>query len=131
MTNISRAGRTCSWVADEPDVAVGEALEAELIGPTEAGAPVADAGRTEGGFELRVAGELEGFAGDDDVGPVRQRATEAIEGLAAHEDELAGGEFLEPLEIFGQVPGDLVVAPDDAIERHGGDGDQGRVRVEG
>src|SRR6187455_944515 len=41
-----------AWVADEPDVAVGEAIEAELIRAAEAGAPVADAGGAERGAEL-------------------------------------------------------------------------------
>jgi hypothetical protein len=61
-------------------------------------------------------------AGEDDVGAVGQRPGQAGKCFAAHEDDAAGSEFLEPLEFFRQVPRDLAVLPDGPVLCHGDNG---------
>ena len=75
--------------------------------------------------ELRYgldAGVRKARAGNDDSGAIGQGSTDGFEGLAAHDDDVAGGHLLEPLEILRQVPGDFVAVADDPVEGHGGDG---------
>ena len=64
-------------------------------------------------------------AREHDRGAVRQRLADGLEGLAPHDDDLAGGHLLEPLEILGQMPRDAVAGANHPIERHGGDGFEG------
>ena len=65
------------------------------------------------------------IAGDDDIAPSRQRASDRVESLAAHDDGLAEGHALEVGQVFRQVPGELVVYPDAApgVDGH----DQGQA----
>src|SRR5690606_16605284 len=66
------------------------------------------------------------LAADHDIQPARQRATEGIPGLAAHDDRLAEGHGLEVLEVRRQVPGHLVVETDHPVAGQGGDHGEGK-----
>lgn len=69
------------------------------------------------------------LATDDDVEAPRQGPAERVPGLATHDDRLAQGQCLEVLEVRRQVPGQLVVAADDAVVREGGDQRKGECLV--
>lgn len=70
---------------------------------------------------MNTAGVAENFARKNDIGAVGQWTAHGFEGFAAHRDNLAGGAFFYPAEIFRQVPGDFALMANDAVERHGGD----------
>jgi hypothetical protein len=53
---------------------------------------------------------------------IRQRLSNGLERLPPHDQDVAGRHFLEPPEIFRQMPRDFVSRTDNTIERHGGDG---------
>ncbi len=70
-----------------------------------------------GAFSCYCAGDLGGIvdhgdsgmgpvaiAGEDDVLSLGQRATDRIEGFAAHDDGVTAGGFFEKGKILGQVP---------------------------
>jgi hypothetical protein len=71
------------------------------------------------------AGDWSRRAGQDNRGAVWQRFADGIESFAAHDDDMAGGHFFEPLEIFGKVPGQIAAGPDHPVEGHRGDGFEG------
>ena len=60
-------------------------------------------------------------AADDDRFAIRQRPPDGLERFAAHNNCVAGGDLLEPFEIVGQMPWNLVAAADDSIGGHGCD----------
>ena len=55
------------------------------------------------------------LASNHDIGTTRERLAQGIPGLAAHDHWLAKGDLLEVLEVVGQIPGQLVVTPDDTV----------------
>lgn len=61
------------------------------------------------------------IAADDDIAPVRQRPTDRIEGLAAHDDRVSGRDALEVRQIGRQMPGQGVVDSDPALGVEGDD----------
>src|SRR5215216_5248934 len=58
----------------------------------------------------------------DQVSAVGKWALKAFECLSTHDHDVTGRKFLEPFEVFGQMPGNPVPVTNDAVERHGGDG---------
>ena len=58
----------------------------------------------------------------DEVLPVRQRLPQTLEGLAAHDDDVARGRLLEPFEILRQMPRDFAARANHVVQRHRGDG---------
>ena len=67
------------------------------------------------------------IAGQDDVAPPREQPGQAFEGLAPHDHRAAHGQRLEALEVAGDVPRQLVVAADDAVDgARDDDGDRWR-----
>lgn len=76
-------------------------------------------GKVRNGLDTRVG---EAGARKDDGRAIGKRLANGLEGFAAHDDDVAGGHLLEPLEVLRQVPGDFVALADDAVEGHGGDG---------
>ena len=58
---------------------------------------------------------------DDDVGPVRERASDRLVSLAAHDDGMAGRQRLEPAQVFGDVPDQRVAVADHAVAGYGDD----------
>ena len=58
----------------------------------------------------------------DNVLPLRKRTSDRIKGLAPHDDGVAGGVFLEELQVVRKTPGQISVFPDDTLGSHGNDG---------
>jgi len=56
------------------------------------------------------------------VDAIGQWFSQTLEGFSPDDDDMAGGHFLEPLEILRQMPRDFTTGSDYAVERHGGDG---------
>ena len=79
------------------------------------------------GFHALVAPP--GVARDDDIAPARQRTADGVEGLATHDDRAAEGDALEVGQVFGQVPGKLVVDADAALRVDGDDHGQAGHRA--
>lgn len=70
------------------------------------------------------------LAADHQIQPPRERSTEGIPGLAAHDDRLAERHGLKVLEVSRQMPGHFIVEADDAVLRQGsdhGEGDAGLI----
>jgi len=63
-----------------------------------------------------------GIAGENDILAVGKRAADGVEGLSPHHDGMAGGGLFEKTQIFGKVPGETTVFPDDAVWGHGDNG---------
>src|SRR5581483_6983230 len=53
---------------------------------------------------------------------VGQRPADGLKGLASHYDYLSRRHFLEPLEIFRQMPGNSAALTDHTVLGHGGNG---------
>ena len=82
----------------------------------------------DGGDDMHARrGEI-GLAGDDDVVAAVERLADRLVGLAAHDDGLAERELAEALEVGRHAPGQLAVAADDAVLRHGDDEGYDHVR---
>lgn len=124
----------------EESVAVDFALDE---GEVEVGAPgkclgidvgaAADEGLAtagEGAHLVPVPGDADSgpagvVAGEDDGFAAREWSADGFEGAPAHDEDVAEGGLAEPAEVFRQMPGQPAVGTDDAVQGHGGDGDEG------
>ena len=64
---------------------------------------------------------------ENDVSPSREGFSEVFEGVSAHDDGMAEGDFFKKLEIAREVPGELIIASDGTVEGHGSDSDHRRI----
>ena len=60
---------------------------------------------------------------DDDIGPVGQNPPDGQKRLSPHDHGMPHGHGLEPFQVGGDMPGQVAVAPDTAVFRHGDDQD--------
>src|ERR1035437_8666051 len=70
-------------------------------------------------------GKLELRTAQDNRFAIRQRLADGLKRFTPHDDDVAGGRLLEPLEILRQMPRDFVPRANHAVQRHGGDGVEG------
>ena len=61
------------------------------------------------------------LAGDDDILSTREDAANGLVGFATHDDRMVHGKLFESLEVFGQMPEELVVFADFPVFTHGDD----------
>ena len=56
-----------------------------------------------------------GVSGNNNIGSARQRPANTVIGLAAHQDRLAHSHRLKVLEVFRQMPGQLIISTNNTI----------------